>query len=68
MASELQRDQFVRDMEAVGHEVEWYNGRDQYSGPAVRVGRDELQYVIRETEVKLQWESMGRDGLIIYPA
>lgn len=59
--------QFMNDMEEAGRELELYNGRGLYRGPAVRVeDEDEIQKVIRETEVILQWDNMGK-GYIVYP-
>lgn len=56
--------QFVEDMEEAGFEVEHYRGRYFYEGPAVRTA--ELQDVMGETAVKVQWDQMGR-GYIVYP-
>jgi hypothetical protein len=67
MTKQEQHLKFTDDMEDAGREVEHYNGRSFYSGPAVRIEADELQDVIRETEVRLQWDQLGRDGLIVYP-
>lgn len=60
-------EQFVQDMKKAGHEVEHYRGRFFYEGPAVKCERDELQDVIRATQVKLQWDHLGRTGLVVYP-
>ena len=48
-------------------EVEHYQGRWFYEGPAVRIEADELQDVIRATSIKLQWDELGKTGLIVYP-
>ena len=58
--------QFRNDMENAGYEVLFYHGRWFYEGWAVDVEKDELQDVIRSTDVKLQWDEMGL-GLIVYP-
>ena len=58
---------FTEDMEEADRDVEYYNGRNFYHGPAIRCDESELQDVIRETEVKVQWDTMGKSGLIIYP-
>lgn len=58
---------FRKDMEEAGREVEEYHGRFYWQGPAVRVdGYEELQDVIRETTISLQWDNMGL-GYIVYP-
>jgi hypothetical protein len=56
--------QFVQDMQDTGLEVEHYNGRNFYEGPAVRC--DDLQDVLSNTKVKCQWDSCGL-GNIVYP-
>ena len=43
-----------------------YRGRYFYAGPAVVCGREELQRVVRESPVEVQWDSLGMD-LIVYP-
>lgn len=58
---------FRDDMEGAGYAVEEYQGRYQYRGPAVMVESRELQDVIRATTVRVQWDHMGKDGLVIYP-
>lgn len=61
-------EQFGVDMEDAGYDVEHdYHGRFYYEGPAVRINKGDLQDVIRSTAIRLQWDEMGRDGLIIYP-
>ncbi len=65
---ETQRyEQFRQDLEEAGYEVEHYQGRWFYQGPAVRIDSDELQDIIRLTDVKVQWDELGKDGLIVYP-
>ena len=58
--------QFEEDMEKAGRKVENYRGRNFYNGPAVIVDESELQDVIRETKVQLQWDAMGKSDIIIY--
>ncbi len=60
-------DNILPTMEKAGREVENYRGRNFYNGPAVRVDESELQGVIRKTRVKIQWDTMGKTGIIIYP-
>jgi hypothetical protein len=67
MTKEERYKQFTEEMEEAGYKVEEYNGRDFYKGPAVSVDTGELQDVIRATQVTLQWDTLGKDGLIIYP-
>lgn len=57
---------FCADMMRAGYAVERYRGRYFYDGWAVRCAKHELQRVIRETDIPLQWDSMGM-GLIVYP-
>lgn len=57
---------FVSDMEAAGREVHYYQGRSFWKGPAVQCDAADLQEVIRETRVKLQWDQLGL-GYIVYP-
>jgi hypothetical protein len=61
-------DRFRRDMEDAGHEVRDYSGRSYYRGPAVVVPSDELQGVIRATEVRVQTDNMEKSSLVVYPA
>jgi hypothetical protein len=59
--------QFVTDMVEAGLEVEHYNGRYMWHGPAVRTNDDfDMQDIIRATKVKLQNDTMGL-GYILYP-
>ncbi len=58
---------FSLDMKCAGREVEDYKGRWFYGGPAVFVDESELQDVIRATSVQLQWDELGKSGLVIYP-
>lgn len=58
---------FHQECEDAGYEVEQYKGRNFYSGPAVRISATELEDIVRATTVKLQWDTMGWDGLIVYP-
>ena len=55
---------FVRDMKQAGFDVEHYQGRFFWSGPAVRT--DDLQQVLSTTKIPCQWDNMGL-GYIIYP-
>lgn len=55
---------FVLDMENEGLEVEHYNGRYFWKGPAVRV--DSIQEVLSNTKVLCQWDNMGL-GYVVYP-
>lgn len=57
--------EFVRDMEKADLEVKHYRGRFFYDGPSVVV--DSYEEVARLTSVKLQWDSMGRDAVVVYP-
>lgn len=63
--------QFVEDMIKVGIEVEDYEGRFNYHGPAARTNIEnngpDLQDIIRATQVKLQWDDLGKRDYIIYP-
>ena len=56
--------QFAEDMSNAGLEVRDYRGRNFYSGPAVFC--EDIQDVIRMTQVKVQWDSMGFD-FVVYP-
>lgn len=61
---------FIEDMEAVGHRIEFYQGRFYWKGPAVRTDVDggvSLQAIHRATEVKLQHDSLGKYDSIVYP-
>jgi hypothetical protein len=60
---------FVEDLGEAGIETEHYRGRWFWQGPAARTdegGWPSLQDVIRATDVKLQWDNLGRDW-IVYP-
>ena len=61
-------ERFVKDMKVAGYEVdEEYAGRGYYHGSAVRIDRDEEQDIIRATNIRLCFDNMGRDKLIVYP-
>lgn len=55
---------FVDECEAAGLEVEHYEGKYFYAGPAVR-SNDKID-VIRATTGELLWDNMGL-GWIVYP-
>jgi len=57
-------ERFVRECREAGLEVEHYEGRFFYTGPAVRT--KDVQEVIRATRVKVQWDNLGL-GYIVYP-
>lgn len=44
-----------------------YHGRNYYVGPAVTIDASELQDIIRLTTIRLQWDQLGKTGLIVYP-
>lgn len=67
MTKEERYQQFVGDMGEAGYEVEDYRGRSFYEGPSVRVESDELQDVIRAARINVQWDQLGKSGLVIYP-
>jgi ribosomal protein L27 len=60
-------EQFQADMVAAGRTVRHYRGRHFYDGPAVKIERDELQTLIRETTVMVQVDHLGKTALIVYP-
>ena len=51
----------------IGEFMPEYHGRSFYNGPAVRIDQSELQDIIRLTTVQLQWDQLGKSGLIVYP-
>ncbi len=55
---------FVSEMEDAGLEVRHYRGRFYWHGPAVVVG--DLQDALGATDVRCQWDNMGR-GWVVYP-
>lgn len=60
--------EFKADMAEAGYRVEFYRGRFYYRGWAVRTeGLSGLQAAIRATEIDCQWDTMGKDGNIVYP-
>ncbi len=56
--------QFVEEMNQAGFDVEHYEGRFFWSGPAVRT--DDLQQVLCATKISCQWDNLGL-GYIVYP-
>lgn len=56
--------QFVRECQDAGLDVEHYHGRFYWEGPAVRA--DYLSDVMSVTGVRCQSDSMGL-GVIVYP-
>lgn len=58
---------FQKDMERAEYVVEEYHGRNFYVGPAIIIEAGELQEVIRATAINLQWDTMGKNGLVVYP-
>ena len=60
--------QFCRDMKRADRKVSFYCGRFFYKGLATTVDSfDEIQSIIRATDVLLQWDQLGKEGYIIYP-
>lgn len=58
---------FVRDCERAGIDVEHYQGRFFWTGPAVRCpDRDAVHNLMRATRVRLQHDQLGL-GWIYYP-
>jgi len=58
---------FRTDMIRADREIREYRGRNFFHGPAVDVGTfDEVQSMIRETTIPLQWDTLGK-GFIVYP-
>ena len=55
---------FMRNMKKAGLKIEYYQGRNFWTGPAVRV--DDIQDALSNTKVKCQWDNMGL-GYIVYP-
>jgi hypothetical protein len=58
---------FEEDLERMGYEVVEYHGRWAYHGPSVKVNARDLQDVLRATRVRVIWDTLGKDGLVIYP-
>ena len=62
-------EQFRKDMEKAGYEVNEYRGRNFYDGPAVSTSRRDdisLQDIMSATKVKIQYDNLGLD-YIVYP-
>jgi hypothetical protein len=59
--------EFEGDLERMGYEVVEYHGRYHYHGPAVKVDASELQDVLRATDVRLVWDTLGKNGYVVYP-
>ncbi len=58
-------EKFTEVMKGAGLEVEHYEGRNFYKGPAVRV--DDLETVLSvKGSIRVQWDNMGK-GWIVYP-
>ena len=61
-------EKFIADMVIAEIPVDTdYHGRNFYVGPAVVIDEDLLQSIIRATSVKLQWDNLGKNSLIVYP-
>lgn len=60
----LEHIQFVEDCEAAGFDTRFYMGRFFWRGPSVVC--EDIQDVIRATEVPVQWDNMGFD-FVVYP-
>lgn len=58
---------FTEDLERLGYEVVEYNGRFGYQGPAVKVSASEFQGVLAGTQVRVMWDTLGKDGYVVYP-
>jgi len=58
---------FEADLERMGYEVVEYHGRWGYHGPSVKVDAGELQDVLRATDVRVVWDTLGKSGYVIYP-
>lgn len=50
----------------MGYEISDYHGRFGYHGPSVKCSAQEFQDVLRSTEVRVMWESLGK-GYVVYP-
>jgi hypothetical protein len=60
-------DRFRKDMKKAGFEVQEYQGRSFWEGPAVAIDKQDYQEVIKATTITLQHDQLGF-GLIVYPA
>ena len=60
--------QFTDDMQDAGHRVTHYAGRNFYKGPAVEIDADDFQDVIRATKLHLTTDTLGKHGMVVYPA
>ncbi len=56
---------FEQDMAEAGIGTYHYHGRFYWHGPAANV--DDLQEVMSNTKVPVQWDEMGRSSYVIYP-
>ena len=64
---EIRHRRFVENMEDAGYQIQHYQGRDYYQGPAIFVDRSEFQDVVRATKLPLVTDQMGKSGLVVYP-
>ncbi len=59
--------QFTKEMEDAGFDVEQYDGRDFYKGPAVNCDdSEERSNALAATRVSCTWDGMGL-GYVVYP-
>lgn len=55
---------FMRDMKRAEIKLSYYEGRNFWCGPAVKV--DDIQAALSSTKIQCQWDRMGH-GYIVYP-
>lgn len=61
------RKRWAEDVFAKGWIPREYRGRNMYVGPAVIIDPDDLQPIIRASEVNITWDAMGKHDLVVYP-
>ena len=60
--------QFRIDMAKAERDIRFYEGRFGYKGWATRAEDfDDIQMIVRATNVMLQWDQLGKNGYIVYP-
>jgi hypothetical protein len=67
MTRDERYERFTRDFSGRDGFRTHYVGRYFFVGPAIDVEADQLQDVIRATDVHVQWDRMGKTGLVVYP-
>ena len=64
----LSYQKFIVNMHNKGYELQHYNGRNIYEGPAVVVPKIKKDLAEKHSQVVCQWDQMGKSSVVVYPS